>query len=49
MSGGIAKTSSKLPALNRMFGPYAPAYRVLIICNVVVTEALWFKHIRTSP
>ncbi|MDQ6912832.1 MAG: polysulfide reductase NrfD [Verrucomicrobiota bacterium] len=34
--------------LNRMFGPYAPAYWLLILCNVLVTQALWFKRVRTN-
>ena len=34
--------------LNRMFGPYAPAYWSLILCNVVIPQALWFKRVRTS-
>jgi molybdopterin-containing oxidoreductase family membrane subunit len=34
--------------LNRMFGPYAPAYWALIVCNVVIPQALWFKRVRTS-
>jgi len=35
--------------LNRMFGPYAPAYWLLIPCNVIVPQAIWFKRIRTTP
>jgi Ni/Fe-hydrogenase subunit HybB-like protein len=35
--------------LNRMFGPYAPAYCLLIFCNILVTQAVWFKRIRSSP
>jgi molybdopterin-containing oxidoreductase family membrane subunit len=35
--------------LNRMFGPYWPAWWLLILCNVVVPQALWFKRIRTNP
>jgi len=35
--------------LNRMFGPYAPAWWVMIICNVCVPQFLWFKKVRTSP
>ncbi len=38
-----------LPTLNRMFGPYAPAYWLLVTCNVLVPQAIWFKHIRTNP
>jgi Ni/Fe-hydrogenase subunit HybB-like protein len=35
--------------LNRMFGPYAPAYCILIFCNILVTQAVWFKRVRTTP
>jgi Ni/Fe-hydrogenase subunit HybB-like protein len=34
--------------LNRMFGPYAPLYWVLMICNVLVVQALWFARVRTN-
>jgi Ni/Fe-hydrogenase subunit HybB-like protein len=34
--------------LNRMFGPYAQVYWALLVCNVVVPQALWFKRVRTS-
>lgn len=34
--------------LNRMFGPYWPAYWLLILCNVLVPQAIWFKRFRTS-
>jgi Ni/Fe-hydrogenase subunit HybB-like protein len=34
---------------NRMFGPYAPAYWLLILCNIIVIQAVWFKRVRTSP
>jgi molybdopterin-containing oxidoreductase family membrane subunit len=33
---------------NRMTGPYAPAYWSLILCNVVVTQLLWFPSIRRN-
>ncbi|HZE12936.1 MAG TPA: NrfD/PsrC family molybdoenzyme membrane anchor subunit, partial [Chthoniobacterales bacterium] len=35
--------------LNRMFGPYAPAYCLLIFCNIIVTQTVWFKRVRTTP
>jgi Ni/Fe-hydrogenase subunit HybB-like protein len=35
--------------LNRMFGPYAPTYWLLIFCNVLVPQAVWFKKVRTNP
>jgi molybdopterin-containing oxidoreductase family membrane subunit len=34
---------------NRAFGPYALWYWLVIVCNVVVTQMLWFKRIRTTP
>jgi len=34
--------------LNRMFGPYATVYWALILCNVVIPQALWLKRVRTS-
>src|SRR5437762_3589136 len=34
--------------LNRMTGPYGAAYWTLILCNVVIPQALWFKRIRTN-
>jgi molybdopterin-containing oxidoreductase family membrane subunit len=33
---------------NRMFGPYWWGYWILIFCNLVVPQLLWFKRIRTS-
>ncbi len=35
--------------LNRMSGPYAPAYWTLILCNVLVPQTLWFRRLRTTP
>ena len=34
--------------LNRMTGPYWWAYALLILCNVVTPQSLWFKRVRTS-
>ena len=31
----------------RMYGPYAPLYWALILCNVLVPQLLWFKRFRT--
>jgi molybdopterin-containing oxidoreductase family membrane subunit len=31
-----------------MTGPYAPAYWLLILCNVVTPQVLWLKRVRTS-
>jgi molybdopterin-containing oxidoreductase family membrane subunit len=38
----------KYVMLNRMTGPYAPAYWSLILINVVMPQALWFKRMRTN-
>jgi Ni/Fe-hydrogenase subunit HybB-like protein len=34
--------------LNRLFGPYKMAYWALLLCNVVIPQALWFKSVRTT-
>jgi molybdopterin-containing oxidoreductase family membrane subunit len=39
----------KFMMLNRMVGPYWPAYWALISCNVIAPQALWFKGVRTRP
>jgi molybdopterin-containing oxidoreductase family membrane subunit len=35
--------------LNRMTGPYWPAYWALILCNVVIPQLLWLRRIRALP
>jgi Ni/Fe-hydrogenase subunit HybB-like protein len=35
--------------VNRAFGPYAPAFWALILCNVIVPQFLWSQKIRVSP
>jgi Ni/Fe-hydrogenase subunit HybB-like protein len=34
--------------LNRMTGRYAPAYWIMITCNVVVPQFLWFRGVRRN-
>lgn len=34
--------------LNRMLGPYALWYWVMITCNVLLTQIFWFKRMRTN-
>lgn len=34
--------------VNRMFGPYAWAYWIMVSCNVISPQLFWFKKIRTS-
>ena len=31
--------------LNRMSGPYAPIYWIVILFNVVLPQSLWFKRV----
>jgi Ni/Fe-hydrogenase subunit HybB-like protein len=33
---------------NRMFGPYGWAYWLLLFCNLVTPQLMWFKRFRTS-
>lgn len=33
---------------NRMFGPYAWAYWIMVSCNVAIPQLLWFRKIRTN-
>jgi len=34
--------------LNRMGGPYAPMYWLLIACNIVTPQFLWFRRVRAN-
>jgi len=33
---------------NRMFGPYAPIYWLMLACNVLTPQVLWFRRARAS-
>ena len=33
---------------NRILGPYAPLYWLMIACNVIIPLAVWFKRVRKS-
>jgi Ni/Fe-hydrogenase subunit HybB-like protein len=35
--------------VTRALGPYAPVYWLMIACNVVIPQTLWFRRVRTSP
>ena len=35
--------------INRATGPFAWAYWIMVSCNVVSPQLLWFKRLRTSP
>ncbi|MGE0127405.1 MAG: NrfD/PsrC family molybdoenzyme membrane anchor subunit [Blastocatellales bacterium] len=34
--------------VNRLFGPYWPSYWALLICNIIIPQALWFRRVRNS-
>src|SRR5580692_5913003 len=34
---------------NRMTGPYAVFYWMLILCNILIPQSLWSKKVRTNP
>ena len=35
--------------VNRMTGPYAGYYWMLITCNIVIPQVLWFNKVRSTP
>jgi Ni/Fe-hydrogenase subunit HybB-like protein len=35
--------------MNRATGPYWWTYWLLILCNIIVPQALWFRRVRSSP
>ena len=34
---------------NRLHGPYAPFYYLLLFCNIALPQLLWIKKLRTHP
>ena len=34
---------------NRLHGPYAISYLLLLTCNIFIPQLLWIKKLRTSP
>ena len=38
----------KYMVLNRMRGPYAPIYWVVVACNVIIPQSIWFTRVRQS-
>ncbi len=34
---------------NRMMGPYAPVFWLLILCNIILPQSLWLRRVRMSP
>ena len=43
-----ANENEEFMILNRLTGPYAPFYWALILCNIVVPQALWFSRVRAN-
>ncbi len=43
-----SNTYEQFVQLNRMSGPYAPAYWSLIACNIVIPQFLWSRRVRQS-
>ena len=39
----------KFMVLNRMTGPYWPAFWGLMLCNIIAPQFLWFRSVRSSP
>jgi molybdopterin-containing oxidoreductase family membrane subunit len=35
--------------INRAFGPYAPSYWALVLCNVIIPQLLWIRRVRIQP
>jgi Ni/Fe-hydrogenase subunit HybB-like protein len=43
-----ADTFERYAFLNRMTGPYWPAYWSLILCNILIPQSMWFRKVRSS-
>src|SRR3954465_15318368 len=41
-------TYERYLAVQRLAGPYAPWYWLLLTCNIALPQLLWFKRVRTS-
>ncbi|MBI5504389.1 MAG: polysulfide reductase NrfD [Deltaproteobacteria bacterium] len=44
-----ANTFEEFMMQNRMFGPYTAIYWLLILCNGISIQTLWFERVRRSP
>jgi len=44
-----ANTYETFMMQNRMFGPYTTIYWLLILCNGISIQTLWFERVRRSP
>lgn len=41
-------TFEQFMTLNRAFGPYAVLFWLMMLCNVVIPQALWLRRVRTN-
>jgi molybdopterin-containing oxidoreductase family membrane subunit len=41
-------TYERFMILNRVEGPYAHTYKLLILCNCLAVQSLWYKPFRTN-
>ena len=41
-------TYERFVFLNRMWGPFAWAYWIMVSCNVIAPQLLWFRKVRNS-
>jgi len=48
MSWYSAERYDRFMTVNRVLGPYGPVYWALILMNIIVPQALWFKRVRTN-
>jgi Ni/Fe-hydrogenase subunit HybB-like protein len=48
MSWYSADKYERFLTINRWVGPYGPAYWALILFNICIPQALWFKRVRTN-
>src|SRR5205085_10633142 len=48
MSWYSAETNERFMMMNRLIGPYGPAYWALILINIIVPQALWCKRVRAN-
>jgi Ni/Fe-hydrogenase subunit HybB-like protein len=48
MSWYSGSTFERFMMWNRMFGPYGWTYWVLLFCNLLTPQLMWFKRFRTS-
>lgn len=43
-----ANQFERFSIMNRMTGPYAPIYWLLILCNIAIPQMLWSRRVRSS-